>query len=299
MGWASPDPVATAAEFYYCKQSYRQALQLWRKVLVREPTNLGAALRVAELTLLFEGRGPEKDFLLKFYSTTQAQLGVVARETLENRFGALQGMFLTDEGQSDYLQALSHARYNDCSGAAAFLAQAAQLEPGNIKVLREKAACERKLGSYNTLYETLDLAVDTYPFDSRVVDNFVETDSYFGQYAKVLGFLQKYPEMRSSMRASTAYAVALAETGDVSAVRSLQAFIAQEKSAGVHPVVLFELGKLLASRPDSAGEATLYLERFGLAAAHPENTTIESWDPYRCAEKKDEAARLLATLKHS
>src|SRR4051794_8952490 len=50
------DPLSLAADYYFTRHEFRLALDLWSQVLRRQPDNLPAVLRVAELALLFQGR---------------------------------------------------------------------------------------------------------------------------------------------------------------------------------------------------------------------------------------------------
>src|SRR5262249_28815452 len=157
--------------YYYSRYDYKQAYTLWSEVLKKQPTNLPALFRVAELKMLFEGRPAGRDLILKFLLTESSGLTGDARKSVRDRLNELQRVFLTDRGQSLYLQAVARTRKKDCQSAFGFLNQAAALENGNIRILKEKFRCEKSLGLSDRFYETTHLALDNDPYDTEVVDN--------------------------------------------------------------------------------------------------------------------------------
>jgi tetratricopeptide (TPR) repeat protein len=294
---APSDSLSIAAEYYFSRQDYNQSLALWSEVLKRRPDNLSAVYRVAELKLMFQGRVASRDVILGFLAGAGRNLNSDARRDIKLKLGELQSTFVTDDGQSVFLRALPKIRHGDCQGAMALLVQAAGAEGGNLRVLQEKARCEKTLGLYERFYESLRAAFDSDPFDESVRENLFEAYVYNGEMAKVIA-MAKEGDSTLSLRERIAYAVALTESGaEAAALPILQNTIEQEKLTGVPPIVLYALGKAFAAKPDGLAEATSYLERFLGAAARPENTLINGWDPYRSAEKLEQAKKMLSSLK--
>jgi tetratricopeptide (TPR) repeat protein len=292
------DSLAIAAEYYFSRQDYPQALSLWSEVLKRKPDSVSALMRVAELKLLFGGRLASRDVLLGFLNSHGSSLPAESRLALRLKLGSLQSTFVTDEGQSLFLRALPKAQRQECAAALPLLTQAVGLEGGNLKVLHEKARCEKKLGLYPRLYETLKLAFDSDPFDVETRESLLETEIYFAEMANVVTSARRDPEAVLNARERTALAVALFETGaEAEALPLLQALVESEKTTSGSPILLYTLGRLFSGRSGGSGEAVSYLERFLSLAARPENTLIDGWDPYRCAEKLEPAHKLLASLK--
>lgn len=290
------DPLALSAEYYYSKYDYKQAYQLWSEVLKRQPGNLPAFFRVCELKVMFEGRAACRDLGRTFLKQTAVPLNAEARRSVRDKLDQLQKTFLTDRGQSLYFQAIAKTRKKDCPAALPLLTQSLAFEKGNVRILKEKLRCEKSLGLTDKFYETTKLAYEGDPFDSEINDDLMELHAYQLDFAKVLEMRDADPDANRTPRFRLAAGIALFETGNASeALGELRAFNEQERQ--VHPIVWLTIGKILAQRPEAGAEAIPYLERFLSSAGRVEKTLIEGWDPYRSAEKTDEAKRLLASLK--
>src|SRR5208283_2885714 len=92
---SSPEsPLATAAEYYFSRQDYTQALGLWSEVLRRQPDSVDAALRVAELKMLSQGRQAASQTILSFMEAKGGLLSAEDRQRVTQRLGELQSTFL-------------------------------------------------------------------------------------------------------------------------------------------------------------------------------------------------------------
>lgn len=299
QAYGLPDPLAQSAEYYYSHYHYQQAYNLWSEVFKRQPENGQAVVRLAELKLMFEGRPAARDLLLQFLAGPGRGAAIEWRPAVKEKLARLASTFLTNDGQSLYAQAVVKARRSDCAGAGPLLGQAAALEKGNLRVLREKAACEKALQNWAPWYETLKLAVQENPFNAEVVEHLAEGHLYYKDPAKAVDLLGADSELTKSPRALTTYSIALLDTGEKpEALAHLQQLIERDKSAVIHPIVSFGLGKILAGRPATSVEAASYLERF-LAVAQGTACEREGWDPYRCAERREEAQKLLEGLRRA
>ena len=303
VGFALADGSATAAQYYFDHREYSQSLELWTALLSRQPDNVEAVCRVAELKLLLEGRAPSKEIILDFMKRRKDQMRPEERENLRTRFERMQTLFLTDEGQTAFLQGRTRLERKDFQGALSALERSISLEKGNLKVLKVKASCERSLGLWDAFAQTAKLAFENDPFDPEAAADMSDSYSYRSQYPKVIELFQNSPDLLSSIRNRTAYAVALAESGAVgSAVPLLQGLVEKGKANSIAPILWFELGSVLSKRPDTTAEATNYLEQFirsvpPTSLISPAAGGDSTWDPYRTGERRPEAERLLAVLK--
>jgi len=292
------DPMSRAAEYYFSRHDYRQSFQLWADVLKREPQSMEAAFRVAELKLMFEGRGAARSVLKQFLETNGELLSVDAKKQVQGKLSILANTFVSDEGQSNFFPALPRVARKDCAGAMPLLNQAIYFEKGNVRILKERAKCEKILGTYDKYYETLKLAYDNNPYDSDVVENLMEAHVYFLQYHKVLEMAHPKEEAFRSLRSRRALAYALFQTGANSqALAQFQGLMEAARASSVHPITLYALGKLFAARLGGAGEAVPFLERFLVASTRPELALIDGWDPYHSADKLTEAQQILVSIK--
>jgi tetratricopeptide (TPR) repeat protein len=294
------DPLAISAAYYFSHREYAQSYALWTEVLKRQPENVAAMLRVCELKILLESRLACRDLALAFLKERGPALDPESRKVAQDRFRELQSLFISDEGQTAYLQGLTRLERKDVGGALVSLDRAAFLEKGNVKVLKEKAHCERRLQLPELYLQTSKLAYESDPFDPDIVGDLSEAYAYKHQFDKIIAMYKANADTFGSVRNRIAYAVALAETGGESnAVPLLQALVGRGRMMKAPAILWFQLGSSLAQRPDSVDEAINYLEQFLRATTPPVDPakTPEEWDPYRAVERRPEAEKLLATLR--
>ena len=55
-----------AAEYYFSRHDYKEALKLWNKVLDKNPKNVDALMRVSELSLMFGSRELSRKVITDF-----------------------------------------------------------------------------------------------------------------------------------------------------------------------------------------------------------------------------------------
>lgn len=290
---ALPDPGAQAAEYYFSHYDYPQAFNLWSSVYQRQPENLVALFRLSELRLMFDGRPTVTKGILDYLTLHASALSRESRHLLRDKLADLQSAFLTDDGQSLFLQGLARARRGDCPTALSFFSQSDALEKGNLRVLREKAACERKTGAHDRNYATLKAAYELQPFDTEVLDGLSEAFSFYGENQKVLALFSSDSEAPRTRRQKLAQAIALLRSG-VTAPALLQLQTLSEEKGATPAIVSFELGKANAARADRKGQALENLKAFlsQMKVADP-----AEWDPYHARERVAEAETLLAGLK--
>lgn len=298
---AVPDPGAQAADYYFAHYDYAQAFTLWNGVFQRQPDSVAALLRLSELRLMFEGHAAVAKSMLEYLSAHQATISRENRRQVREKLSALQSVFLTDDGQALFLQGLARSHGGDCLAALPFFSQAEKVEKGNVKVLREEAACETNTGAFDRNYTSLKHAYELQPFDSDVVDALSESYLYYSENQKVLELFPAESEAPHTLRQRTAQAVALYRSGATAPALLLLESLAAEKSA-VSPIVFFELGKALAEAPAVDGrraQAIAHLKYFlsRVPDAPVVAPLVPAWDPYRLSEQAAEARTLLASLQ--
>lgn len=279
---AKTDPLATAADYYFARQDYAEALRLWKEVWAKDATNDAAALKVAQLELLNQGRAAARAVLVR-------QLEALDREergerddrrALIEKWREIEGVFLTEEGQALYLQAKEKETQGDCAAALAIVSRAVLLEKGNLELLRFRATCERRTESFPAYYETLKSADVEFPFDSELKEELAEAHLQFKQPQKVVDLFAK-EEGPPGPRRRLALAFAHLDLGEDAKAAHLVGKPNEVKSGGATLPWLYAQG-LLASRKGATSEALAawksFLERLEHRAPAP-------WDPYRLKER--------------
>ncbi len=287
------ESLAPAAEYYSSHHDYKQAFLLWQEVARQEPENIRAALKVAELRLLYEGRDAARDGLLAFLRAHGDVLEPAEAEVVRGKIRQLGSLFLTDDGQSLFLQAEARVRSKDLSGAVALLQQAAAVEKGNLRVLKEKAKAEMAQAQFPLAYETWKLAALRDPFDSEVLDTLSEAHISAGAYAKAIHLFDDV-EPRTP-RQQIALAAAYLETGSPrDAQPLLQSLLEKGKQGGLSPIVYALQGEVLAARRETLVEALAFLTQFDRMT---EKAKLPEWDPYKQEERRKRVKTLIASLR--
>lgn len=168
----APNGIVRAAEYYYSRQDYRQALQLWAEVVKKRPDDTVAVLRLAELKLMIEGKRPSQAFLLSWLQVQGRNADGFSRNLVSRKLTQTLSTFVSDESQSFYLQARPKLNFNDCEGALNLLKQSLSLEPENLLTLREKAHCEKQLNQEDAYLATTRFMYALNPYDSMVLEDY-------------------------------------------------------------------------------------------------------------------------------
>jgi hypothetical protein len=280
------------------KYDFKQAFTLWNEVLKRQPLMAVAVARLAELKLMLEGRASSRELLLQFLNQNATHLSPESERDLRDKLRVLGSTFVSDEGQSLYLQALARIRHQECTSALPLLDRAVYLEAGNLNVLVEKARCEKTMGQIEHFYDTAKAAYESDPFDKETLDPLLDGHLYFKQFSNILGIFRRTPELFVTNQQKTAVAVSFGELGSAQqSLDLLHRLMDVPRASNLHPILFYEAGKILSSRADSTSEAESYLERFISLAQAPQNYLFDGWDPYRCTELVPEAKKMLVALK--
>ncbi|MEZ4749693.1 MAG: hypothetical protein R3B54_03420 [Bdellovibrionota bacterium] len=269
---------AEAAEYYFRNQDYRKSLALWVEFLQTQPENVGAVLRVGELTLLLEGRSSLDEFVARQVAPRLRSFAPEQFRQLNEGLERLQSRFLTDKGQARYLQSVEHFKVNDCKEALVLLDEAVALEKGNLRALQLKASCEAELELWERRFSTLKRAARSNPLQPETQQRLLESYAYFGEYGRLIAELQGASAKQLSPRERTAWAVALwNEKQNDSAWRVVRGLLG-ETATPKHPVLFFLAGDLLSQT--SRDQASHYYKTFLARAADPSEILIDGLDPY-------------------
>jgi len=288
------EPLSVAAEYYFARHDYRQAFPLWQEVLKRQPDNVTAVLRVCELQVIFEGRVACTTTLTQFLNTNAATLNAESRKLVREKISSVHSLFLTDDGQSAYYQSLNRLKKKDWAAALPFLNQAASLEKGNLRVLKDKAHCEQALGQWEPMIQTWRTAYESQPFDGEVVDGWLDSLIYSGQFDRVIEAVKRDPELPKTPRQKIAYALSLLQTGkNDEALKYFHLASDAYRPGNPPPIVWWGTARALGEKGHPPAEAQAALDKFIRAfASPPVATSTPLWDPYRLSEKLDEALKL-------
>lgn len=293
------EPAAEAALSYERAREIAVALRLWESLLERYPTNADLWLRIARLRLRSLGREAVVEWSQRYRALPETQRG--AMPDAEAGFRALSDVFLTDEGQTLFFTGRKRAGGGDCADAVLLFHRALKLEGPHRVVLAEKARCERQLRAFTPYYETLRELDRTAFLDVPLAEDLAEAHMLFQAPKPALDVVNRVPRLRRTPRLELAAGLAELESGEAgSAGRALEWFratldrvrVGKILPGAVDPLVYYGLG--LAEKNARAGnaEAGAYLRRF-LEEPPREDA---AWDPYRRAERFEEAKRILAEL---
>lgn len=285
---AKTDPLAQTAEYYFAHHDYQQALRLWSEVLTKDPTNDAAAIRIAELQFFFDGRQAAKESLVRHLASRGDSLSRDSRRAILERWRALQSAFVTEDGQSLYLQAREKEAQKDFQSALSLVGRALVLEKGNLELLRFRARCEWNTENYAAHYESLKQAYAEFPYDGPIQDELAEAHLRFQQPQRVVEMWQRESEPLP-VRRRLALIFANLDTGGEAKAATLLIKPADTKKE--LDVVYSYLYGALAARRGSTSEALhhweLFLNQLAKQAPGP-------GDCYRLTQRAEEARAWIA-----
>ena len=271
-----------SAETLFKKEDYRKALSAYLKLSEETPQDLNLLFKTSDLKLLLEGRVAALDVLnsaLKKYSQvlTHSQKQEITKKKLE-----YSKVFISEEAQTHYLQALSKTKLQEWAAAYSPILQAASLEPGNLMILNLKADIERELQNYGAAYATLKEITQLDPTTDHLEERLAEAHIYHKNYSAAVQLLENQPVANLSSRAKVALAVAHWELGDREEAKTLIKDLAKSKKSdwGQHPVTLWMLYRLESSETENP-QAAIALKQFLNASSEKTKVLIDSWDPYQ------------------
>lgn len=281
------NPLGSAADYYFEKGDYKQALHLLTRAVKKHPLELHSRLRVIELKFMLEGRQSARNYLSQFIADYGEQLSSDSRSQLIRHFQHVQRLFVSDEGQSKYLQASVKWNHQDYKGAAALVVQGLSLEPGHPDLLRLQALCDFEQKDYAAYLQHIEQAYEFDPFDSKLRRRAAEAYMNFRQYSnveRILGGVKISPPENLML------AVALVELKRLDDAKVLvRQYLVDSKTEGPNPVVYYILGVL-----QQAAESTLAGQYFRTYLKSSKTTEADSqWDPFHHNELVDHASLYL------
>lgn len=256
---------------------FKEALTSWKEIYQKTPHSLDAALRVSELQLLLEGRNAALDTLKAFQKKNRNNLSNSQKQEINEKLLEWNEMFLVEEAQINYLQALSKSELKKWSEGIHPITQAVALEPGNTKILSLKAEIEKQTGNISAYLNTLGNLQKTLPESEKLTDKVVEALVYQQQYAEVEKLLSKKDFLQLSLRSRVALIVSLWEMGKKEEADKLLSDLIRNRKSGPHshPALSWMLAR---TRKDE-------LRAFLDLGEHPQQLKVDGWDPYRLQEQ--------------
>ena len=289
----SQDPLEMAAEYYFSRHDYKEALKLWNKVLDKNPKNVDALMRVSELSLMFGSRELSRKVITDFLDKWSQKITPDQVKLIHSKLKDLQSKFLSDEGQSLYLQATSKMEHKDWERSLELLKQALAQEQGHLEILRQKAICEKQLGNFAEFYATLKQAFEADPYDPQLMEWMSEAHLYFKQFENALTALKGPTKELTTVRQELAFAFASIKTGKVDQAIPILKNLLSRKKGQLPDVAYYALGLALYQKPEAHTEAARYLKLFlSLRQQHPPT----GWDPYAELVTTTEAKKMIAQL---
>jgi hypothetical protein len=292
--------LSIAADYYYSKSDYPQALMLWGEVYKSQQGSVPAMLKVSELELLLKGHEASQKTVLDFLARQRQFISSADWKSIQDYLEKIQTRFVKDESQSLYFQAVSKINLQNFTQALALLNQANSLEKGNLLILEAKADCEKRLGLFNKFYETLKATNEVIVVKTDWVESLLEARYYFKDYAEIVQWFEMQSEQILTPRQKLASGLALIEKGDEKEGGAILLQIKEKQLAKFsRPMLWYGLGRVFKREPYSATLAIRYLERFLGSASNFEPLQAQNWDPYRAKEKVAEANQWLFGLRQS
>lgn len=289
------DPLISAAEYYFEKNQYDDSLKLWGELSRRYPSNISVLRRLVDHQFLLLGRVKARETLV----SAMRQPGISPEQalSLQDKLNDLNARFISDDGQSSYLQGVAKSRHGEFAKAEKLLEFASRAENVNTTVLNELVRCQAAQGAWDRYTASLQQLFSLNPFDWKLRLNLAEALIFQAQPAQALATLGSPSEIPRSVPHQVAYAAALFDSGDRN--RSIAIFTEVVKHhETVHPIAWYYLGTL--GNPNLAEHSRLYIQRFQRAAKKLK-PAAGGFDPYRTSERLQqiEATRGDLSLKRS
>lgn len=281
------DPLVGSAEYYFEKHQFVLSMKAWEDLNQKYPLNPQIIIKLADHQLLLTNRSRARETLVAALQTNK--LEAESQKLLQNHLNEINTKFVTDEGQSNYLQAQARVNQRDCAKAESLLETANRYELNNSAVLDLMAKCQLEQHEGERYTATVRTLLSTDPTNwvrrLRLVESLLH-DSKATQALEVLGNPAAIPKTNA---AQLAYGVTLYETGNWDASVRVLNTLAQGRE-GVNPIVFYYLGK--TSERSNKPTASSYFNRFVVSARERKDRT--SWDPYKI---EDRMARLALEAK--
>jgi predicted Zn-dependent protease len=286
------DASAPLAEQQFSQHQFKDSLATWKNLLEQSPKNLSYAMKVAEMEFLLQGRTQAIEGLRAFLKKNEKVLSVNQVQEIQKKIIELSETFISEEGQVNYLQALSKVNLKEFSSSLPALKHSIQIEPGNLKILILKAEVEKELGFSTDSYQTLKEAFRIDPFSQKTRERLVEAHVFHGKFLEAKALLEDRENI--SAREKLALAVSDFELGDKENSQVLINDLLRSKKPefSQHPVTLWmALRSDLETSPLSQ-ETRKELRKLLQASSLKDSYLIDGWDPYRLGTQLESLRKL-------
>lgn len=289
------DPSMRTGQYYYARGEYKAALESFADTLRRHPTDTAAVVRLAQLKLLNEGRAASQEVLKSFLTTQEAKLLPAQKARVRTAFTELQNLFVTEQGQSLFLQARVRVQNREWATALPLLDQANRAEDGgNLRILRERWLCLMQLEDWEGYYNSLKHAYVLNSFDSEIAQRLAEAHFRVGAFTAITQMHQNDSE--PFRKESGRLVLALTYLELQRDKEALAIFQSLHDEASAYPVIYYGLGKILTKRSPSISSGISYLEKFvGTNRCVP--ASLAKWDFLKCGDRIELAKKQIAEFR--
>lgn len=277
------DPLVSAAQYFDGQHQFEESLKLWSALAVRYPENTRIILKLADYELWISGRLKARETLRR--ALRSSAVPTEYKFVLRDRLSAINSVFLSDEGQSQFLQAVSKAKRGDYEGSEELLQSANRLENINSTVLRELSRCQGELRAIDRYSETLQNLLELEPYDWKARLALADALLHQKRSAQAIPLLKEMAG--TAVPAQTRLASALYDNGEVE--QALHIFRELAKRKNPHPIVWYYLGR--GSEGKKSASNRLF-ETF-LAGAK-KNRIDQPWDPFHLVSRMEEIEKKLS-----
>ncbi|NBX76495.1 MAG: hypothetical protein EBQ92_08065 [Proteobacteria bacterium] len=276
------------AEAFFQKYEFKKSLAEWTELYRKFPNKWEYAKQVANLQLLLEGRPKAVETVRNFPSQQETE---ISKQIME-----LSEVFLSEEAQSHYLQALSKTNLNEWNASLSPIKQASALESDNLKILFLKYEIEKHLDLYDQAYETLKAIQKIDSFSIKTKERLAESHIYHGRFSEAESLLETIDRESLSSRGKLALGVSLWELGKKEKAESLIIEVSHLRKPELshHPVTLWMLYRIASEESEDSQksqDAKMALKVFLKSSGDEERLLIDGWDPYRLTDHRVALAR--------
>ncbi len=284
-------PMERAARRFESTHELDRAEPLWLTLLQHEPRNQHYLSHLALVRLTRTGRAAARESLKPFWSLKNDKVPVdrlsnELREAVER----VEQSFLSDEGQSYFLQGKSRFEVGDLTGAVPYLDKAIAVEHEHGGSLWLRALVAKGLGRNDVHLDLLSKLNQFNPSDAKIAEELAEAFLMADKFQMVQELTNSPWHPSSSSRFNLADLYARYKNKEVR-VSEIMRWVERSKD---QPIVYYMAGHILKSQDEFQEASRRYFKRFVSALENPKPATITSWDPYRLQEKLGEVKEILS-----
>lgn len=290
--FAAWDISPQTAEQQFSQHLFKDSLVTWKKLLEQSPKNFSYAIKVSEMEFLLQGRAQAIEVLRTFHKKNEKTLSPNQKQEIQNKIIDFSETFISEEGQANYLQALTKANLKEFSSSLPALNHASRIEPGNLKILNLKAEVEKELGYTSDSYQTLKEAFAIDPFSQKTRERLVEAHIFHGKFLEAKLVLEKLESI--SPREKLALAACDFELGEKADSQKLIGELLRNKKSDLsyHPVTRWmALRNEMETLPLSK-ETRAELKKVLQASSDKKSYLVDGWDPYRLGSQMESLQKL-------